>query len=131
MVNISRVLVFELGGNAVLPVIETDEQVLPAYDPPAGTPERVEAGRGHYNHYCAVCHGGNAISGGIVPDLRYRIGELAPAWQSIVFEGARAVNGMPAWKDYLTPDEIDAIEAYVAHEATLGHARGERRLVRR
>ena len=66
-----------------------------------------------------------------MPDLRYRIGVLDPAWQSIVIDGAFSGNGMPAWKDYLTPEEADAIKAYVAHEARLGHQRGERRLVRR
>jgi mono/diheme cytochrome c family protein len=91
----------------------------------------VEQGRALYDVYCAVCHGGNAISGGIVPDLRYRIGVLDPAWRSIVIDGALAERGMPAWREYLSPTEADAIKAYVAHEARLGHARGERRLVRR
>jgi len=92
---------------------------------------RVEQGRAIYDLYCAFCHGGNAISGGIVPDLRYRIGALDPIWQSIVIDGALAENGMAAWGAYLSRDEADAIKAYVAHEARLGHQRGERRLVRR
>jgi len=131
MVNISRLLVFELGGSAKLPIIETVEQSLPAHGLVAGTPEATAQGRALYNEYCAVCHGGNAISGGIVPDLRYRIGDLDPAWQSIVMEGALAGNGMPSWREYLSAAEADQIKAYVAHEATLGHQRGERRLVRR
>jgi PQQ-dependent dehydrogenase (methanol/ethanol family) len=131
MINISRVLVFELGGTVELPVIETVEQVLPAPGLPAASAEDVEKGRGLYNAYCAVCHGGNAISGGIVPDIRYRLGEIDAAWQSIVYDGALAGNGMPAWKEFLSREEVDLIEAYVAHEATLGHERGERRLVRR
>jgi mono/diheme cytochrome c family protein len=131
MINISRVLVFELGAKAELPVIETTVQVLPANPLTPATPEQVEQGRVHYNHYCAVCHGGNAISGGIVPDLRYRIGDLDGTWQSIVIEGALAPRGMPAWKDYLSPEDADRIKDYVAHEASLGHERGERRLVRR
>jgi mono/diheme cytochrome c family protein len=93
--------------------------------------EQVEQGRELYNQYCAVCHGGNAISGGILPDLRYRIADLDPAWQSIVIDGSLAVNGMPTWQNYLSPEEADTIKSYVAHEARLGHQRGERRLVRR
>ena len=130
-VNISRLLVFKRGATGKLPVIETEEQSLPAHELAAAPPERVDQGRELFDVYCAVCHGGNAISGGLVPDLRYRITDLDPAWRSIVIEGALAVNGMPSWKDYLTPDEADAIKSYVAHEATLGHQRGERRLVRR
>jgi PQQ-dependent dehydrogenase (methanol/ethanol family) len=131
MVNISRVLVFKRGATGQLPVIEIDEQVLPAHTLAEGDPEQIEVGRDLYNLYCAVCHGGNAISGGIVPDLRYRIGELEPAWQSIVIDGALAVNGMPAWKEFLSRDEASAIQSYVAHEANLGRARGEARVVRR
>ena len=131
MLNISRVLVFKLGATGVLPVIETQIQVLPAHGLKEAPAEQLEQGRTQFNHYCAVCHGGNAISGGIVPDLRYRIGDLDDAWHSIVIEGALAPRGMPAWKDYLSPEEADLIKAYVAHEARLGHQRGERRLVRR
>ena len=131
MVNISRLLVFRLGGDAVLPRVETEEQALPAPGLPEAPAARVAQGRELYNDYCAVCHGGNAISGGIVPDVRYRIAALAPAWRSIVLEGSLAANGMPAWKDFLSGDEADAVLAYVTHEARLGHERGERRLVRR
>jgi len=130
MVNISRLLVFRRGATGTLPVIETELQALPAHALAPTSPERIEQGRGLFELYCAVCHGGNAVSGGIVPDLRYRIEALAPAWQAIVMDGALAANGMPAWKGYLSPDEAEAIRAYVAHEATLGHARGERRLIR-
>jgi mono/diheme cytochrome c family protein len=131
MFNISRVLVFAPGGKARLPLIESEEQVLAAHGLPAPPPERVEQGRELFNLYCAVCHGGNAISGGIVPDLRYSIAERAPFWQSIVIDGSLAENGMPAWKEFMTDDEADAIKAYVIHESTLGHERGEHRVVRR
>jgi mono/diheme cytochrome c family protein len=131
MVNISRLLVFKRGGLGKLPVIETDEQILPPHELAMASTEQVEQGRELYNQYCAVCHGGNAISGGILPDLRYRIADLDPAWQSIVIDGSLAVNGMPTWQDYLSPEEADLIKSYVAHEARLGHQRGERRLVRR
>jgi len=130
-VNISRLLVFKLDAHGTLPVIETEEQSLPEHSLAAATPERVEFGRVGYNQYCVVCHGGNAISGGIVPDLRYRIGDLAAGWQSIVIDGALASAGMPAWKAYLSADEADAIKDYVVYEATLGRQRGERRLVKR
>jgi len=131
ILNISRILVFKLGGTARLPVVETEEQHLPAHELAVATPEDIEQGRELYNLYCAVCHGGNAISGGVLPDLRYSIGSLDPAWQSIVIDGDLASAGMPAWNDYLSRPEADQIKSYVAHEARLGHARGERRLVRR
>jgi len=131
MVNISRLLVFRRGGSGRLPIVETDEQALPPHDLATAEPEQIERGRELYNQYCSVCHGGNVISGGIVPDLRYRIAQIAPSWRSIVLDGALAPAGMPAWNAYMTGAEADAIMSYVAHEATLGHRRGERRVVRR
>ncbi len=131
MVNISRLLVFKLGANGELPLIETEVQDLPAHALAAATPERLKQGLRLYNTYCVFCHGGNAVSGGIVPDLRYRMAELEPVWGTIVLDGSLAVNGMPAWKEFMTPDEANAIKDYVAHEARLGHERGEKRSVRR
>ena len=66
----------------------------------------------------------------MIPDLRYRIGDLAAAWESIVIDGGLARNGMPAWKEYLSADEAAEILEYVKHEAVLGAERGERRLVK-
>ena len=131
MVNISRLLVFKPGGQAELPIVETQEEALQAHALTSASPETIEDGRMLYNTYCSVCHGGNAVSGGLVPDLRYRVEALAPAWQAIVIDGALVEAGMPGWAPYLSPDEANEILAYVAHEATLGHQRGEKRVVRR
>lgn len=130
--NTSRVLVYKLGGKAKLPVPpDRVEQDLPAPTLVANDPEQVEKGRDLYNLLCVACHGGNAASAGMVPDLRYRISDVAPAWQAIVIDGALASNGMAAWGNLISPEEADAIKAYVVHEAILGSARGEKRLVRK
>jgi quinohemoprotein ethanol dehydrogenase len=131
MVNISRVLVYKLGGEAQLPVIELQEQTLSAPGLTTASSETVEQGRELYNTFCIVCHGGNAVSSGLVPDLRYRISELDPAWQTIVIDGVLKVNGMPAWDQFISRAEADAIKSYVIHEAELGHQRGERRMVKK
>ena len=131
MINISRVLVYKIGGAVELPIVETVEETLATPKLAQGTAEQVEAGRAVFNGLCVVCHGGNAISAGLVPDLRYRIDTIAPAWQAIVMDGGLQVNGMPAWKDYMTNEESEAIKAYVVHEAKLGHERGEKRIVRK
>jgi quinohemoprotein ethanol dehydrogenase len=131
MVNISRVLVYKLGGEAELPLIELAEQELPEPGLKTAGHENVERGRGLYNTFCLVCHGGNAVSSGLVPDLRYRITELDAAWETIVIDGGLKANGMPAWGDFISREEAGAIKSYVIHEATLGHQRGERRMVRK
>jgi quinohemoprotein ethanol dehydrogenase len=41
------------------------------------------------------------------------------AWKGVVLDGNLAANGMVSFADYLTPDEAEAIRAYVL---TQGHA---------
>ena len=112
-------------------MIELVEQALPAHDLTAPSAAVIEQGREVYNSFCIVCHGGNAVSSGLVPDLRYRIAELDAAWQSIVMDGALAVNGMPSWKEYISREEADLIKSYVIHESILGERRGERRMMKK
>ena len=55
----------------------------------------VAAGHARFNRYCLVCHGYNAISGGVIPDLR-KSGYIADAaaFRSVVLGGALKT---PAW----------------------------------
>ena len=70
MTTKSRMLVYKIGGNESLPPMPAARPV-PA--PPAleATKEQVDQGRTLYTQYCSFCHGGGAISGGSVPDLRH------------------------------------------------------------
>lgn len=129
--NSSRVLVFKLDGKATLPhPTEEIEQRLTAPTVAQGTAGQIAQGRELYNLYCIACHGGNAVSAGMVPDLRYRIDALAPAWQAIVIDGGLRSNGMPAWSKYLSREEADTIKLYVIHETKQGHRRGEKRMIK-
>ena len=73
------------------------------------------------------CHGLNAVSGLLIPDLR---GSAylwdAEGWSSIVLGGERAVNGMPKFID---KDDAwaQSIRAYVIQQAWRGKdVQGER-----
>lgn len=116
--NVSRLLVFKIGGKASLPPAPALNE-LPL-DPPAltGTPAQVAEGAQHFGRYCNVCHGDAAIGGGVVPDLR-RSGFLADpkSWQMIVHDGALKDNGMIAWSPVLTPAQIETIRLYVIKRA--------------
>ncbi|MEM7571202.1 MAG: PQQ-dependent dehydrogenase, methanol/ethanol family, partial [Pseudomonadota bacterium] len=70
-VNRSRVLVFKLGGTASLP--EKEPLIRAASTAPAsfGTEEQIARGHVRYERFCGNCHGGTAVSGGVLPDLRY------------------------------------------------------------
>ena len=116
--NISRLLVFKLGGAGKLaPPPPSTKQVL---DPPpsTGTPEQVALGAKLYTNSCSVCHGNAAIAGALNPDLRHSaaLGN-AKLWQQIVHDGLLSQNGMVAWKSQFSPEQIEAIRLYVIARA--------------
>lgn len=120
--NISRLLVFKLGGKAKLPAMPAADD-LPL-DPPALTAaaDVVKTGATFYGRYCTVCHGDAAVQasarGGVIPDLRYS-GTLASAenWQMIVHDGALKDNGMVSFAPVMSKPEIDSIRQYVIARA--------------
>ncbi|MGB0664173.1 MAG: cytochrome c-550 PedF [Pontibacterium sp.] len=79
--------------------------------------EAVKIGDSAYNQNCARCHGLEAISGGIAPDLR----ELTPDWDGDEWYIYRVVNGavrdgavyMPKMADYLSQEALWAIRTYI------------------
>ncbi len=116
--NISRVLVFKLGGTAKLPPKPALSRLV--LDPPAftGTPEQVARGGAVYGRYCSACHGDAAMAGTMVPDLR-RSGVIgdAEAFKVVVLDGALKENGMVAFKSALSPADAEAVRMYVIKRA--------------
>ncbi len=117
--NISRLLVFKLGGKAKLPDAPPFEE-RPLNPPPlVGTPATIAQGANLYGKYCTVCHGDAAI-GGLLPDLRHSaMNTDYTAWQTVVHDGALVDNGMIGWSKYMTKEQIESIRHYVikrAHE---------------
>jgi alcohol dehydrogenase (cytochrome c)/quinohemoprotein ethanol dehydrogenase len=116
--NISRLLVFKLGGAAKLPPVPAmAKQVL---DPPpfTGTPQQVAHGGDLYARYCSVCHGDAAVAGGLVPDLRHSgaIGD-AETIKAVVIGGALQHNGMVSFASALHPQDAEAIRQYLIKRA--------------
>lgn len=116
-VNRSRVLVYKLGGSKTLPtpVKETKAAIeLPAQ---FGT-ETIGLGANKYARYCSGCHGDTAVSGGVLPDLRhsYSITDQ-DVWEKIILEGALTQNGMVSFAKELSPEDSEAIRAYVVSRA--------------
>src|SRR5437879_11884399 len=68
--NVSRVLVFKVGGTAMLPALAPEQQLVLNPPPPTADAATVAAGHALYGQYCGVCHGENAVGGAVVPDLR-------------------------------------------------------------
>lgn len=116
--NISRLLVFKLGGKASLPP-EPPLAELPLDPPPSRAPAQVVAlGKAKYARYCGVCHGPGAVGSTVLPDLR-RAGSLesAEAWAAVVHGGLLKDRGMASFAGSLSREEIEAIRAYVIQRA--------------
>jgi alcohol dehydrogenase (cytochrome c)/quinohemoprotein ethanol dehydrogenase len=121
--NISRMLVFKLGGKASLPPLpEVEEPVL---NPPRSVADSATIHRGEalYQRFCASCHGDVAVSGGVLPDLRYSTTLANDRWFKIVRDGAFQSLGMVSFaKEVSQKDAVD-IRAYVIFRAN--QSRGE------
>lgn len=121
--NVSRVLTFKLGANKTLPAVDWRPSVT--FNPPQQTADAatLREGFAHYQDNCMACHGLNAVSGLLIPDLRGS-GYLhdAKAWRSVVLGGALAERGMPSMAKALTDAEAEAVRAYVIQQAQRGAA---------
>lgn len=112
-----RVLAFRLDGKAQLPKLDAE---VPPLNPPAErwSDDIVAEGAHHYAAICAGCHGMATLSAGILPDLK-RSGALTDrqGWSEIVIGGALASRGMVSFAKHLTPQQAEAIRAYVGSRA--------------
>jgi quinohemoprotein ethanol dehydrogenase len=117
MQNISRVLAFKLGGKASLPPLPPFSQ--PSLKPPLPTASAatVQKGEALFQTYCSTCHGDVAVSGGVLPDLRYS-GTLGnSAWTDVVLGGSLQSFGMVSFSQELSKEKVEAIRAYVIFRA--------------
>lgn len=116
--NVSRLLVFKLGGKAELPP-EQELAMLPLDPPPSrASAETIAIGKAKYARYCAVCHAPAAVGSTELPDLR-RSGALGnqQAWKAVVHEGILKDNGMVSFAPSLSVEEVEAVRAYVIQRA--------------
>ena len=118
-----RILVYKLGGKAVLP--KPNLTKIPIPQPPAQTasPSVVAAGQLKYQTYCVYCHGYNAIGAGVIPDLRYSglLGD-SKAFKGVVLGGERKSLGMVSFASVLSDSDADAVRAYLIQEAGRAYA---------
>lgn len=121
--NVSRVLTFKPGADAQLPDPGWRPQVV--FNPPAqtGTEESIREGYGLYQDICGGCHGLNAVSGLLIPDLRGSayLYDLA-GWNEVVREGSLQESGMAAFGQWLTEAQTSAIRDYIIQQARRGQA---------
>ena len=117
-VNRSRLLVYKLGGTETLPEPYDISRARVPAPPSFGTPEEIDLGAGIYARYCSGCHGDTAVSGGVLPDLRwsYALGDK-DTWMLITRDGGLKDVGMVGFGAELGDDDLNAVRAYVTHRA--------------
>jgi PQQ-dependent dehydrogenase (methanol/ethanol family) len=118
-----RIVVYKLGGSATLP--KPNLTRLPFPQPPAATApaDVVALGHSKYNKYCLDCHGYNAISGGVIPDLRRSpLISIAAPFKDVVINGVRKHAGMVSFSSVLSDSDAEAIRSYIITEANAGYA---------
>ena len=121
-----RILAFRIDGNARLPA---RDKAPPAPFAPSAerfAPQQVASGASLFGSTCAVCHGSEGLSSGVLPDLR-RSGAIADAgvFRQVVIDGVLADQGMVSFRQYLTPTDAEAIRAYINDRASSAKAKGE------
>jgi alcohol dehydrogenase (cytochrome c)/quinohemoprotein ethanol dehydrogenase len=122
--NSPRVLAFKLNGKSTLPAAAPAAPRVLQPPPNAANVAVVTEGKARYHRFCGTCHGDSAVSGGVLPDLRYSaaLGNV-DLWNQIVHDGALKSQGMVPFASVLSQSEIDAIRAYVTARANQDAAR--------
>jgi quinohemoprotein ethanol dehydrogenase len=121
-----RLVVLKLGAKETVP----DNTPSPIEATPKaaafGDERQVKLGFQLYAQNCMVCHGVIAQSSGVLPDLRWSaITADQGAWHAVVIEGALRPNGMVSFANNLSPDDAEAIRAYVLNQAWMAVANGD------
>jgi quinohemoprotein ethanol dehydrogenase len=111
--NVSRMLVFKLGGKASLPAAQPVEQPQLTPLPNPVSDATIRKGERLFQSYCAGCHGDVAVSGGVLPDLRASATLTNERWFHIVLRGILQPQGMVSFSKELSRDDAAAIRSYV------------------
>jgi glucose dehydrogenase len=115
----ARMLVFALGGQAVLP--ESAPYTPPPLDPPASTAaaDVIARGEGLYTQHCSVCHGANGVQARTsFPNLTVTpLLHTQEGFDQVVLQGARTDKGMGSFAKDLTAEDSAAVREYIISRA--------------
>jgi len=115
----ARMLVFAVGGKAVLP--KQEPYTPPQLNPPVSTAsaEVIEHGSQVYTQHCSVCHGANGMQARTsFPNLTVSaLLHVQEGFDYVVRQGARADKGMGSFAKELTAEDSAAVRAYLISRA--------------
>lgn len=111
-----RVITFALDANGTIPPYSNTIDVTYLSDREVDQAS-YELGKEHFAVYCSVCHGGGAVGGGVLPDLRALNQHQHERFQQVVYDGLFESRGMRGWSEFLTREDVDAIHQYIVKRA--------------
>ena len=114
-----RMLVFKLGGEEMSPPVQSIAKVNPVA--PSMTTDALTIARGEYEYHehCQFCHGAGVIGGGVIPDLRYLDEVGHKTFLGVILGGMHSEKGMASFKDVLSLEQANQIQAYIISQAKL------------
>jgi len=114
--NVSRLLVFKLGGSAALPPLQPRSIVI---NPPPAPADAASVARGEplFDQYCSACHGEHAVGGGVVSDLRASNFLGLDFFYNVVLDGALKGAGMASFSKALNRDNVTDIRNFIIYRA--------------
>ncbi len=126
--NISRMLVYKLDGKATLPPAPSVAPPVLRPPPSQASTAEIKRGEANFQRFCAACHGDVAVSGGVLPDLRYS-GTISSdqAFSSIVLGGLLREQGMVSFARELGKADVRSIRSYVIFRANQSMERSGQR----
>lgn len=112
----ARVVTFKLGATGKLPSPKKAVVTLPPLREVTASAESLKQARTMFNGFCGSCHGLNAVSGGVVPDLRYMDSAKHGKYVAVL-SGSRLNRGMPNFAPVLEPKDMELIRQYIIKRA--------------
>ena len=114
-VNQNRLLVFKRGKSekGFLPIDDSVIQIQPLYGHSDTDDATIKNGEYLYHTNCASCHGIDATSNYVVPDLRYMTEKTHEDFATIVLGGSLTHKGMIGFYETLNLDDVNMIHEYL------------------
>lgn len=121
-----HIRVYKLGGGKAEPVVHWSMPRVRRPPVSNASAEVIQAGGALFHRHCFLCHGSNAVGGGLIADLRGSAFLEPNAWQAVVRQGVAVDRGMMNFSKLLTKEDAESIRAYVVAQAWIAYgAQGE------
>ena len=113
-----RMMVFKMGGDKLEKPVKTIVQMNPTLVEMNSDALTIARGEYEYYQHCGVCHGLDAIGGGVLPDLRMLDAQSNASFLGSVLGGVHG-SGMASFKDVITTEQASQIHEYIKSQAVL------------